>query len=426
MPRARQSDEKERVPGAARQEAAAATRPFDGRPLADGDLWQNRVYVDVDAFARNVRAVRRRVGRHRELLAVVKDDAYGHGAVELSRVAVAEGVDVLGVVNVEEARALRIAGITSPLLVLGITAPAGAAEIPRWGLWTVVCQLEFAEALERGAHDARQRVPVFVKVDTGMGRLGLAPRDVPRFCERVRNLRYLSLQGLITHLPNADAADKDFAREQIGVFTALVDECRDRGLPLARNHLANSAAILDLPESYLGMVRAGIILYGVYPSSHVRHELSLERVMAYRTPVIYAKELAAGASVSYGRAYSLEEASTIATTPLGYRHGYHRLLSNRAEGLWRGRRVPVAGAVCMDMSMFDLGRGARPLLGEEITILGPDGDEEITAEELAAHAETIPYEIITSLGMRSRRYYLRAGRLYAEAAARRALSGQYC
>jgi alanine racemase len=401
----------------------AGPAPVDRLPATERDLWQNRVYVDVDAFSRNVRAIRAHVGRHRELLAVVKDDAYGHGAAELSRVAVAEGVDVLGVVNVDEARALRVAGITSAILVLGITAPAGAAEIPRWGVGTVLCQLEFAEALEAGAREARQRVPVYVKIDTGMGRLGIAPRDAPRFCDRLRDFPYLSLQGLITHLP--DAEDKDFSRGQIGVFKKLIDEVRGRGHAVPRNHLANSAAILELPDAYCNMVRAGIILYGLYPSAGVARSVPLEAVMTYRTPVIFSKEVRPGETVSYKRMYEVKEKSNVATTPLGYRHGYPRLLSNRGEGLWRGRRVPVAGAVCMDMTMFDLGPGARPRLGEEITVLGRDGDEEITADELAAHAETISYELITSLGMRSRRYYLRGGQLYPEPRERRALSGQY-
>ncbi len=397
--------------------------PVDRLPVAARALWQNRVYVDVDAFVRNVRAIRAHVGRHRELLAVVKDDAYGHGAAELSRVAVAEGVDVLGVVNVDEARALRVAGITSAILVLGITALAGADEIPRWGASTVLCQLEFAEALEVGAREARQRVPVYVKVDTGMGRLGIAARDVPRFCDRLRDFPHLSLQGLITHLP--DVEDKDFSGGQIEVFNKLIGEVQRRGHAVPRNHLANSAAILELPDAYFNMVRAGIILYGLYPSEGVARSVPLEPVMTYRTPVIFSKEVRPGETISYKRMYEAKEKSTVATTPLGYRHGYPRLLSNRGEGLWRGRRVPVAGAICMDMTMFDLGPRARPRWGEEITVLGRDGDEEITADELAAHAETISYEVITSLGMRSRRYDLRGGLLYPEPRERRALSGQY-
>lgn len=394
-----------------------------GRPVADRDLWQNRVYVDVDAFARNVRAIRAHIGRHREFMAVVKDDAYGHGAAVLGRVAVAEGVDVLGVVNVDEARALRVSGITSPILVLGVTAPAGATEIPRWGLSTIVCQLEFAEALELGARAARQRVPVFVKVDTGMGRLGLAVRDVPRFCDRLREFPHLSLQGLITHLPDAD--DKEFSHGQVAAFQGLIADVRSRGYSLPRNHLANSAAVLNIPEGYFNMVRAGIILYGLYPSDAAARPVELDPVMSYRTPVIFSKEVRGGETVSYKRIYEVPENTTVATTPLGYRHGYLRLLSNRAEGLWRGRRVPVAGVVCMDMTMFDLGPGARPRLGEEITVLGRDGDEQITADEIAARAETISYELITALGMRSRRYYLHGGRLDPEPRERRALSGQY-
>jgi len=417
------SGERHSVAAADALRSGARAAPLERRPVADRDLWQNRVYVDVDAFGRNVHAIRAHVSRHRELLAVVKDDAYGHGAAELGRVAVAEGVDVLGVVNVDEARALRVAGITSAILVLGVTAPAGAHEIPRWGVGTVLCQLEFAEALDAGAREARQRVPVYVKVDTGMGRLGIAPRDAPRFCDRLRDFPYLSLQGLITHLP--DAEDRDFSGGQVEIFRGLIDEVRRRGYAVPRNHLANSAAILELPDAYFNMVRAGIILYGLYPSDGIARSIPLEPVMTYRTPIIFAKEARPGETISYKRLYEVKEKSTVVTTPLGYRHGYPRLLSNRAEGLWRGRRVPVAGAVCMDMTMFDLGPGARPRLGEEITVLGRDGDEEIKADELAAHAETISYELITSLGMRSRRYYLRGGHLYPDPRERRALSGQY-
>jgi alanine racemase len=217
------------------------------------------------------------------------------------------------------------------------------------------------------------------------------------------------IEGLITHLPDADSEDKSFARDQISAFITLIDDIRATGLPLPKNTLANSAAITDLPEGYFNQVRAGIILYGSYPSDYIKKDLDLRAVMSVKSPIITYKKMLTDTTVSYKRRYTLENDSVIAVLPMGYRHGYLRSLSGKASGIYNGRRVPQAGVVCMDMCMFDLGPDASPELGDEITLLGRDGGEVITIEELAEAGGTISYEIMTSLGMRSRRYYLQGG-----------------
>jgi alanine racemase len=376
---------------------------------------QNRVIIDVDAFAHNVREIRRYVGSDVELIAVVKDDCYGHGADVLSPIALENGADVLAVVNIDEAIALRTSGITAPVLILGITSPSQLDEIPRRGLMTVLCQLDIAQRLDEAAGRVGVKVPVFIKIDTGMGRLGLRVDEVDDFISAVRERKYLSIEGLITHLPDADEADKDFAYGQLAVFNKIIERLRRTGLELPRNHIANSAAITDIHEARHQMVRAGIILYGPHPSPDVKKALDLRRVMSFKTPIIYLKKMMEGETVSYKREYTVPaNGSLVATTPVGYRHGYLRAFSNRAEGLYRGKRVPIAGVVCMDMTMFDLGPDAEAEPGDEITLLGRDGDDEITAEELAERAGTITYEVMTGLGMRSRRYYVRGGEVFGE------------
>jgi alanine racemase len=378
-------------------------------------VWQNRVIIDVDAFAHNVREIKMHVGKDVELIAVVKDDCYGHGADVLSRVALDEGADVLAVVNIDEAIALRTSGITAPVLILGITGPSQLDEIPRRGLMTILCQIEIARRLDEAARKVGTVVSVFIKIDTGMGRLGLRIEEVNGFISAVRGLEGLFIEGLITHLPNADEADTSFASEQLAVFKHIIGEVRKTGLELPRNHIANSAAIMNMPEGQLQMVRAGIILYGPHPSPHIPRALDLQPVMSFKTPIIYLKRMKLGETVSYKREYAvLSDGSLIATTPVGYRHGYLRSLSNKADGLYRGRRVPMAGVVCMDMTMFDLGTGVEAEIGDEITLLGLDGNEEITIAELAEKANTISYEIMTGLGMRSRRYYIREGDIFGE------------
>jgi alanine racemase len=385
--------------------------------LTQGSLpiWQNRVVIDVDNFAHNVREIKRHTGDDVELIAVVKDDCYGHGADVLSNVALEEGADVLAVVNIEEAIALRTSGVTAPVLILGVTGPSQLDEIPRRGLMTIVCQVDIARLLNEAAKRVGTSVPVFIKIDTGMGRLGLKVDEIDDFASAIRGLESLSIEGLITHLPNADETDKSFAYEQLAAFKGIIERLRGTGLELPRNHIANSAAIVDIPETRLEMVRAGLILYGPHSSPGVSSVLDLRPVMSFKTPIVYLKRMKRGEKVSYKREYTVPaDDSLIATTPVGYRHGYFRAFSNRAEGLYRGRRVPVAGVICMDMTTFDLGPDAEAELGDEITLLGRDGDEVITVEELAELARTITYEIMTGLGMRSRRYFVRGGEIFGE------------
>jgi alanine racemase len=359
-----------------------------------------RAYIHLDRLTHNVQLLQGEVGT-RLLWPVIKADAYGHGAHLVARHLLRLGYRTFGVADVEEAVALQRAGIDATYVTLSATLPEHSEALVAYGCEPVVCTLEMVDALARAAARAGQRVAVHVKVDTGMGRVGIRPDEVVNFLDRCQAYPALRLRGLMSHFPRADEADKTFSSGQVDCFRHLVEVSARYGIEV--RHMANSAALLDLPESHFEAVRPGIALYGLPPSAAIANPRvrELKPVLEWKTRITFLKEVPAGMGLSYGHAFHTTRPSLIATVPVGYADGLHRNLSNRCDLLVRGRRCPQVGRITMDMSLLDVTalRG-RVVLGDEVTIIGRQGNEEITADELATKLETINYEVVSAISHR--------------------------
>lgn len=361
-----------------------------------------KAVINLRAISYNVAEIRKRIDNKRGLMAVVKADGYGHGAVEVSRAALRSGADSLGVAIPEEGQLLREAGIEVPILVLGLIQPEEAYKVVNFRLAQTVTSVELLDALAQEGYKASTEVSVHVKVDTGMGRIGVKPEDIVAFIRKVKSFKNLSLEGLFSHFSSADEKDKTCSKRQLQLFEQTLHEIQLAGIGLPKKHMANSAAVLDLPESYYDMVRPGIMIYGLYPSKEVSHSIELEPAMTLKTKVSAVKMVPCRTPIGYGRTFITKKKTFVATLPVGYGDGYKRLLSNRGEVLIRGRRVPIIGRVCMDMCMVDVSdvEGVQP--GDEVILFG----EDITTEEVAASADTIVNEVVCTVGKRVPRVYV--------------------
>jgi alanine racemase len=368
---------------------------------------ETRAEIDLGAIRENVLLACRLAGPTAQVMAVVKADAYGHGAAPVARTALTSGASWLGVALPEEAVILREDGIRSRILVLGPITPEQAELVVDHGLDQCVSDPAQAEALDRMARRRGRVVSIHLKVDTGMGRVGLPPREVRPAVEQLARLPAIRLAGLMTHFADADADDPVFTQEQASRFEAAVQALRDAGIAVPLRHAANSAALLLVPETRLDLVRPGIMLYGCHPRGARRpDDPVLHPALRLRTAITQVKELPAGSSVSYGRTFTASRDMRIATIPIGYADGLPRMLSDRGQVLIRGRRAALVGRVCMDMTMVDVTALPEVRAGDEAVLIGRQGDEEITADEVAALAGTISYEILCRLGPRVPRVYL--------------------
>ncbi len=355
------------------------------------------VEIDLGAVAHNVRRLVEIAGPGTRVMAVLKADAYGHGAVRVARTALNNGATWLGVACLGEAIDLREAGIAAPILALGYTPPWQARESVRHGVSTTLYSSDLAAALARAAADLGRPARVHVKVDTGMGRLGLWPSEVLPFVRCLRDLPGLEVEGLFTHFAAADAADLSYTREQLAAFGAVADALRAEGLLPPLVHAANSAAALRLPESRLGMIRPGIALVGLNPSAEAPLPADFCPALAWKCQVAQVKDLPVGATVGYGCTWRAERPSRIGVIPVGYADGFRRAPAHWGEVLLRGERAPLVGRVCMDQSMIDVTdiRGARA--GDEVVLIGGQGDDAITVDEVARRLGTINYEVISAI-----------------------------
>jgi alanine racemase len=367
--------------------------------------------IDLDAIAHNVSAYKRHVGPDVEVMAVVKANAYGHGALPIARAALQAGATRLAVHRAIEGVELRQAGIDAPILVMGYTPPSGAEMVSRWRLAPSLMTLEFAQALSARASALGATSSVHVKVDTGMSRYGLMPTEVVDFLRAVQKLPGLYLEGLFTHFATADWADTTYTRGQLGVFTEVIQAARAAGVEFPVIHAANSAATMRLPEAHFNAVRPGIGLYGLDPSSEWPSVFELRPALALKSLVSRVRQLPAGAGVSYGRAFITQKPSLVALVPAGYGDGYHRILSNRGSVLIRGQRAPILGHICMDQFVVDVSHIPGVQQDDEVVIVGSQGDGRIRAEEVAELAGTINYEVTTSLLPRVARVYIRGGKI---------------
>jgi alanine racemase len=382
------------------------------------------VEVDLDAIAHNVRALRRITDPKARLMAVVKANGYGHGAAEVARTALHNGAEALGVARIQEGIDLREQGFDAPILIFGYGSPDLAGKLLEFDLTQTVYSLETAKALSQAASSFGKKIRVHLKVDTGMGRLGMLPQcmrsalpddaqshQAVREVMSIARLPALHLEGIYTHFAAADSHDKSYARLQLERFMEFLDQLRREGLEFSVTHAANSAGIMEIPEAHLDMVRAGISIYGLYPSHEVdKTRVTLRPAMALKARIVHLKQVGAGFKVSYGMTYETFGPTTIATVPIGYADGLNRLLSSRGHMLVRGSKAPVVGRVCMDLTMLDVGHISGMGLEDEVVIFGNQGEASITVDEIAQTLGTINYEIVSTITDRVPRIYLNQGR----------------
>ncbi|MEW6683282.1 MAG: alanine racemase [Nitrospirota bacterium] len=373
-------------------------------------------HVDLRALRDNLRQARRLAGG-REIIAVVKADAYGHGAVPVARALAQDGVARFGVALVEEGRALRDAGVQGEVIVLGGFTADQAPELTELGLSATVFHLDHAAALDAAARRAGRVVPIHLKIDTGMGRLGFAVAEAVRALSRLAECSGLRVEGLMTHFADADLADPAYAREQIARFDAVADAARRAGVGVPMRHAANSAALIKGPDGLANptkhpsdgplydAVRPGIMLYGCRPGPDVGG-VELRPVLTLATRVLLLKRVPADTPISYGRTFVTRRESLIAVLPIGYADGYPRALSNRGSVLVRGRRAPVVGRVCMDLTMIDVTDVPGAAEGDDVVLIGAQRDAALPAEEVADAAGTIAYELLCGIGPRVPRRYV--------------------
>ncbi|MCB0172661.1 MAG: alanine racemase [Anaerolineae bacterium] len=362
--------------------------------------------IDLKAIARNVQAVKKRLDPTVGVMAVVKANAYGHGAVEVARAALAAGAEWLAVNRVEEGVALRQAGIEARTLVLGYCPPGQAGLVVEHNITPAVTTLDTAEALAERAQQLDREFVIHVKIDTGMGRLGLLPEEAVDFVGALAEFSGLKIEGVFSHLATADDPDPSFSRRQLQVYQDVTQALEAAGIEIPLHHLANSAAGLQLPETHHHLVRLGVAMYGLTPSIKLDLPVELRPAMTLKTRVARLRVLPAGAAVGYGRTFVAPEPTAVALAPVGYGDGYPRLCSNRGEMLVRGQRARVIGAVSMDQTSLDVSGIDDVSQDDEIVVFGRQGEAEISAEDVARWAETINYEIVTRLAARVPRIYL--------------------
>jgi alanine racemase len=379
-----------------------------------------RAEIDLKAIAHNIKELRRITHPDARLMGVVKANGYGHGAIEVARCALQNGAEVLGVARIEEGMQIRAAGIEVPILIFGYTLPELAADLLEYDLTQTVNTHASAQVLSQTATSLKKKIKIHLKVDTGMGRLGLLAQNFQRDNSVALNadaieetlaiagLEGLELEGIFTHFATADSADKTSAEDQLDLFMRFLNRLREAGLEPPFRHAANSAALIDMPQSHLDMVRPGIASYGLYPSDEVnKKHVSLKPAMALKAKIIHLKKVPAGFKVSYGSTHKTPRATTIATIPIGYADGLNRLLSSNGQMLVHGHRAPIIGRVCMDLTMLDVGHIDNVQMGDEVVIFGHQGNDAITVDEIASSLNTINYEIVSTITARVPRVYLR-------------------
>ena len=357
-----------------------------------GPTW---VEVNLDAIAQNVRNIKKLIGEKKELMAVVKGNAYGHDVLETSLVFLKNGVSRLAVARIEEGILLRKAGIAVPILVLGLTLEQQVELLVSYNITPTVCKYETIEKLSKFAVKEEKTVKVHIKVDTGMGRIGIFPNHVLDFVKKVKVLKNIEIEGIFTHFSVADEKNKAYTEAQFKKFMEVLNILEKEGIKIPVKHVGNSATLLDFPHMWLDLLRPGISIYGLYPSREVQKTVKLIPAHTFKTRIIFLKELPAGECISYGRTYNTQQKRTVvASLPVGYADGYNRLLSNQGEVLVRGKRVPIIGRVCMDQTMIDATNLPQVEIGDEVVLWGRQGQEEITVEEIADKIKTINYEVV--------------------------------
>ena len=368
--------------------------------MAQRGVWAE---ISLGALRHNIRKIQAKITGGAKFCAVVKANAYGHGAIAVAHQAVALGADYLAVAVVEEAAFLRQAGITAPILLLGPATRAEADDIVALDVTAAVFTREGGAALSQAALRQHKTVKVHLAVDTGMGRIGVLPEAAGETAAYLAALPGIELEGVFSHFALADASDKSYAKEQFHRFQRALTEIEGRGITISLRHIANSAAILEMPETYLDMVRAGIILYGLWPSDEVEKTVDLRPLMTVKAKLTYVKDFAKGETISYGRLFTAPRSMRVGTLPLGYADGYTRLYTGKASVELGGRRSLVIGRICMDQCMIDVTDIPNAAAGDVAVIFG---SPTLPADEVAGWIGTINYEVVSMIAPRVPRVYV--------------------
>ena len=378
--------------------------PLNHATVAEDLLRPTLVEVDLTRLRENLAAIRAAAGSAR-VMAVLKANAYGHGMLRVAEDVVEAGADILGVAFLEEGILLRRHGIRAPILVLGGIIGNQVPLFLQHDLTLTASSTEKLAQIEAAAAAAGVVARVHLKIDTGMERIGVHYYSAERLLEASLRCRHTAIEGIYSHFANADAENLSHARLQLERFLEVVSFYERRSVPTPMRHIANSAALVRLPESRLDLVRPGLLLYGVYPSRYVPRSLTVRPALSWKSRVVYFKVVRAGDPVGYGSTWSTDHPVRLVTLPVGYGDGYFRSLSNRSSVLIRGERHPVVGLVCMDQTMVNIEQSTA-YNGDEVVLVGESGEERITVEDVARWAGTIPYEVLTNINTRVPRVYL--------------------
>ncbi len=355
--------------------------------------------IDLDVLKNNLTVIRGRLAPGADLLAVVKADAYGHGLEVVSRTALESGAGWLGVTSIAEALELRRLHRNARILILSAGMYDHSRLIVKHHLVPIVCSRQMAQLLNQEGKAAGRKVKVHVKIDTGMGRLGAWHEKAIDFIKHLAQLPYIEIEGICSHFASVSSSrlDMKFTRRQLKDFNSVIRQAEGEGVSIPVKHIANSGAMLLLPEAHLNLVRVGISMYGLCPSDNISTDIGIQPVLSLKSRVAFIKEVLPGRTISYGRMYKIKRKTQVATIPIGYSNGYFRGLTNKGQVLIRGRRAPVTGVVTMDQIMVDVGSIPGVAVGDEVVLIGRQKEEEITARDVARSAGTISYEILCKL-----------------------------
>ena len=356
--------------------------------------------INLKAIRHNITEIRKLLKKGVKFMAVVKANAYGHGAAAVARAAVEAGADYLAVANLKEAMELRDAGIVSPILILTESPTSVMDEILQYDLSQTVYSYVEGKALSDEAQKRKKTARIHVKIDTGMGRVGVQPSEAVAFITKLSSLPQLELEGVFTHFAKAEDPHDSFTKDQFQKFSQVCAKLNH--VPI--KHSANSAAVLFHPETQLDMVRVGLMMYGLYPQGNSRRLINLQPALSFKSRITYLKKVSAGTPISYGSTYVTPRETNVATVPVGYADGFSRRLSDRGQVIIRGKRYPVVGRVTMDLTLVNVG-DAKVEVGDEVVLIGEQNGQVISADEVAKLEETISYEVICGIGKRVARIY---------------------
>lgn len=364
--------------------------------------------IDLDNLAHNMREIRR-VSKAKDIITIIKADAYGHGALDMAPILMENGATMFAVATLSEAIELRKGGIKIPIIILGYTPLEQFEQVLEYDIEQTVFSFEYAKEISEIARRENKTVKLQIKVDTGMGRIGFLPND--KSIEDVYQISLLpniQIEGLFSHFSSADEEDKEYTYLQLQKFNWFAENLNKKNIQIKFRHIANSSAIIDLPESHFEAVRAGIIIYGYYPSEEVsKQKIDLKPVMSIKVNVTHIKKIPAGEYISYGRKFKTDKESIIATLPIGYADGYTRLLSNKAKVIIKGQFAPVVGRICMDMCMVDITHIEGVKNGDEVIVIGEDHGCRFNADDIAEMIGTINYEVLCMISKRVPRVYIK-------------------